>query len=409
MTRARSAALLLALALGAAPAKAAELSGDLTVEAIGFAADPIDPRQTAGAWSVAVEPEWWHDWNEGADRLQVTAFVRWDSADDERSHADLRELYWRHAFDSAELRVGLRKVFWGVTESQHLVDLINQTDGVENLDGEDKLGQPMVNLAFIGAGWAGGGTVDLFLMPLFRERTFAGAAGRPRIVPRIEPELASYESPDRDHHLDLAVRWQRSMGSIDLGVAWFAGTARDPIYVPAIWPPPCLSCEPVLAPRYLQARQWSVDLQSTQDAWLWKLEWLTRDWAPGRYSAATLGFERTLYGVLAGESGGKDLGLIVEYLFDDRPAALRTTPFEDDLFLGARLAWNDAQSTELLAGAIVDLSGEGVFASVEWSRRLGSSFKLALEARAFLDAAPGTLLAPLADDDYLKLELGWYF
>ena len=47
------------------------------------------------------------------------------------------------------MRLGLRKVYWGVTESQHLVDVINQTEGVENLDGEDKLGQPMLNLALI--------------------------------------------------------------------------------------------------------------------------------------------------------------------------------------------------------------------------------------------------------------------
>jgi len=54
--------------------------------------------------------------------------------------------------------------FWGVTEFQHLVDIINQTDLVENIDTEDKLGQPMINLALIND-W---GTVDLFIMPYFR-------------------------------------------------------------------------------------------------------------------------------------------------------------------------------------------------------------------------------------------------
>ena len=42
--------------------------------------------------------------------------------------------------------MGIDKVFWGVIESRHLVDYINQTDGVEDVDGEDKLGQPMINL-----------------------------------------------------------------------------------------------------------------------------------------------------------------------------------------------------------------------------------------------------------------------
>lgn len=396
-----AAAILLATAAGAA-----EWSGDLAFEATAFAGDPLDPRQSSSAWSVAFEPEWWHDWNDGQDRVQVTLFARWDSVDDARSHADLRELYWRRAFETAELRVGVRKVFWGVTESQHLVDVINQTDGVENLDGEDKLGQPMVNLALF-RGW---GTVDLFVMPLFRERTFASAEGRPRFQPRVDDDYTLWESADEESHVDYAARWSHTLGAFDLGVAWFGGTARDPLFVPVFHPGgsplPFPGAELVLAPVYLQARQWSVDLQSTQGAWLWKLEWLTRDWAPGRYTAATLGFEKTLYGV---GGGAKDLGLIAEYLFDDRRPGVRVTPFEDDLFVGARLAWNDEQSTELLAGAIYDLDGEGVFASVEWSRRIGASWKLALEGRAFLDAAPGSFLFPLRDDDYLKLELAWFF
>jgi hypothetical protein len=218
-----------------------------------------------------------------------------------------------------------------------------------------------------------------------------------------------FESSDEERHVDYAARWQHTLGAFDLGVAFFSGTARDPLYQPVFHPGgsplPFPGAELVLAPVYLQARQWSFDLQSTQDAWLWKLEWLTRDWRLGRYTAATFGFERTVYGVW----GSKDLGLIAEYLFDDRPVTQRVTPFEDDLFLGARLAWNDEQSTELLAGVIADLSDDGMFASVEWSRRLGASYKLSLEARAFLDNDPVDFLYALRDDDYLKLELGFYF
>ena len=67
-------------------------------------------------------------------------------------------------------------MFWGVTELRHLVDIINQTDLVENLDGEQKLGQPMVQLTLL-KDW---GTLDFFAMPYFRERTFTGPDGRPR-------------------------------------------------------------------------------------------------------------------------------------------------------------------------------------------------------------------------------------
>jgi hypothetical protein len=50
------------------------------------------------------------------------------------------------------------------------VDIINQTDLVENIDGEDKLGQPMVHFSYFGD-W---GVVDFFLLPYLRERTYPG-------------------------------------------------------------------------------------------------------------------------------------------------------------------------------------------------------------------------------------------
>ena len=58
----------------------------------------------------------------------------------------------------------------GVTESRHLVDVLNQVDGVEDIDEEDRLGQPMINIS-TQRDW---GSVDLFVLPGFRERTFAG-------------------------------------------------------------------------------------------------------------------------------------------------------------------------------------------------------------------------------------------
>ena len=87
----------------------------------------------------------------------------------------LREAYWAYEDWSykgteIELLVGINKVFWGVTESVHLVDIVNQTDLVEDLDQEDKLGQPMVNLA-LQHDW---GLLNIYLLPYFRERTFPG-------------------------------------------------------------------------------------------------------------------------------------------------------------------------------------------------------------------------------------------
>ena len=72
------------------------------------------------------------------------------------------------------------------------MDIINQTDQVDQVDGEEKLGQPMINLSLV-RDW---GIVDLFVLPGFRERTYAGEEGRPR-TPLPVSDDAVYESPRR--------------------------------------------------------------------------------------------------------------------------------------------------------------------------------------------------------------------
>ena len=175
------------------------VSGFISGQFQGFFEEPLDPIQSDTNISAATRPEFYTEWNEGRDAFTFTPFARIDQRDDQRSHYDIRELNWLHVGSNWELRVGAGIIFWGVTESQHLVDIINQTDLVENIDGEDKLGQPMINLSLI-RDW---GTVDLFVLPGFRKRTFPGPEGRPRIHPPVNADAAVFESDDEDKHIDF--------------------------------------------------------------------------------------------------------------------------------------------------------------------------------------------------------------
>ncbi|MEG3768412.1 hypothetical protein V5298_18090, partial [Alteromonas sp. 14N.309.X.WAT.G.H12] len=127
-----------------------ELSGSAGVETRYFIQDAAYENQPRSQLSAFLSPELYTQWNDRTDSLLFNPFVRVDQHDDERTHGDIRELMWMHAENDWETRVGVSKVFWGQTESLHLVDIINQTDMVENIDGEDKLGQPMVNLNIYG-------------------------------------------------------------------------------------------------------------------------------------------------------------------------------------------------------------------------------------------------------------------
>ncbi len=390
--------LLVALLATPGALPAVELGGYLAAEQRLFAAQPADPRAHGANASLVAAPELAWEWNEARDTLTVVPFLRLDQGDPERSHADLREALWTHAAGPWELRAGIGTVFWGVTESRHLVDVVNQTDLVEDIDGEDKLGQPMIDLTLLPA-W---GTVDLLLLPYFRPRTFPGPGGRLRSTPRVDAGQARYESGARRHHLDLALRWSASLGDYDIGIAWFRGTAREPTLLAGR----SGSGEPVLVPLYEQIDQLSLDLQVTKGAWLWKLEALTRyRQGPRTFSAAVGGLEYTFFGVLGTRA---DLGVLAEYAFDDRGGAAGTA-FQNDLFTGLRLALNDPASSELLLGVLDDLSSGERFLNLEASRRLGDRWRLSVEGRVISDPRPGSVLHGLRRDDYLQLELARYF
>ncbi len=387
--RPRSAALVLVCSLLQAPAGANSTpwSGTLGVEARLFASSPRDPRQHDHNLSVFLEPEFYREWSGGRDSFTFVPFLRLDQHDDERSHGDIRELTWLRAAREWELRVGVRKVFW----------VINQTDLVENIDQEDKLGQPMVNLALI-RNW---GTVDLFLLPGFRERTFPGPEGRLRTPIPVDTDRPVYESSRGNDRVDAAIRWSQVLGDWDVGVSHFSGTSREPRLLPALG----AQGTPVLIPRYDVIDQTGLDVQATKGNWLWKLEALRRSGQGDSYTAAVGGFEYTFYGI-----GGtaRDLGVLLEYHADDRGVDA-ATPFQNDLFVGGRLTLNDTQSTELLAGAIVDLDGDGQFYNLEASRRLGERFVASIELRAFVDVPPSAPSFGLARDDYAQMEIAYHF
>ncbi len=391
------------LALAAGPAPAAdgfsEWAGWASGQVRAFAEAPAYPAQEDGTnLSFALQPDYYREWDGGRQSFTFVPFARYDNLDPERSHADIRELTWLRAADDWELGIGIRKVFWGVTESVHLVDIINQTDLVEDIDGEDKLGQPMVQLSLI-RDW---GTLEFFALPGFRERTFPGPKGRIRSEPPVDTGRTRFEAGNGLWHTDWAVRWSHTLGDWDIGLSHFYGTSRDPNYRLDFND----AGQPVLALDYPLINQTGLDVQATLGDWLWKLEWIRRT-GQGNYHAAAGGFEYTFVGIAGTQM---DLGLIGEYLYDSRPLDISLTPFEDDVMLGLRLAVNDEASTELLFGAIQDLDSAQHFYYLEASRRLTDHWKLNLEGRAFSGIDPGQpLFATFTRDDYLQAELFYYF
>ena len=366
-----------------------EISGNISSESQLFTESPKHQGQRKNAFSFSIEAELY--WELEDDKsITLTPFYRYDTGDSQRSHFDLREFFWEKATDNWEVRIGFKKIFWGVTESAHLVDIINQTDAIESIDGEEKLGQPMINFTRK----TDFGSFDLFLMPWFRERTFSGTKGRLRLPLEVSNH-AEYEASNGRYHLDVAFRWEYSIGDFDIGLSHFYGNSRDPeLFVR----------NNEFVPRYHLINQTGFDLQYTKEAWLWKLEAIRNTGGAENYTAAAYGFEYTFFDM---KGSGKDLGLLLEHLYDSRDKD--KTPIDNDLFAGFRLTFNDEQSLELLAGVVFDLDNSERAFSIEASRRLGESWKASFELRAFSNIDNDSPFNSVEKDSFFQFTLSYYF
>ncbi|CZF83748.1 hypothetical protein [Grimontia marina] len=341
---------------------------------------------------ITLEPEWYWETEEGNTSFVFSPSFRWDSLDDGRTHGDIREALLRYYDSNYEIRAGIGIVFWGVTESQHLVDVINQTDAAAAIDGEVKLGQPMISV-----GWELDESVlDIYLLPYFRQRTFASNGGRLAIPgwDKVEPV---YESPREEHYPDVAARYAVTFDQWDVGVSVFHGTNRDPYFVQDL--------SNNVKPYYALMTQFSLDVQAAFGDWIWKAEGIRR-FSEESNTALTVGFEYTLVGV---NDGMTDVGLLMEYLYDSR-ADDAPVAGQNDVFAGLRWVLNDIDGTEMLVGGTLDIDNtDSMTVRVEASGRLSNDWSWSANGWLFNSDTENDPLAALERDDFVEVSVNWYF
>lgn len=403
---------------------AGQWKGSLTGEFRLFPNDPLYSGQHGHNVSLSFQPEYYHEWEETNERVVFSPFLRIDQHDNRRSHGDIRELYWHKKFPRWELRLGFQKVFWGVVESQNLVNIINQVDAIEGVASDAKLGQPMVHVSWVPE-W---GTIDGYWMPYFRERSSPGRQGRFRAPVVIDGDSARYESRLSEWHSDFALRYSHYFGHLDVAISHFIGTSRDPRYLAqiggltftssSVWAnltgtqidSPILKLlskipSARLIPYYDQINQTGLELQYIVGGWALKLEAIHRSGQERTYTAATGGLEYTLYSIF---KSPLDATVILEYLWDSRgDDAL--TPFANDIFAGTRISFNDVQSTIIQGGVIVDVKTQAIALALEASRRLGNDWRISFTSGLFANIPANDILTTAKKDDYIQAELTWFF
>ena len=318
--------------------------------------------------------------------------LRKDSEDSGRDLNDIQELYLINILEDKEIKFGVSKEFWGVTETSHRVDIINQTDFTEGFDGEEKLGQPMIKIS-LERQW---GLLDIYTLLGFRERNFSGNKGRLRLPLSINEKGPLYSSSSKNKRADFAIRWSNYYDDFDIAISHFSGTSREPRFLP--------SANKIneLVPIYEVIDQTGLEIQYLLDSLAVKGEVISRSGQGERFSAATYGFEYTQVGVLQTRI---DLGWVVEFNHDDR---LEGSPF----VFGTRFSFNDIYDSQILSGFIVNDKSKELGFLLEASRRIGECCMLSLEGIYFDDTDEDNgqkkLFQAFKDDDFLRAEFIYY-
>ncbi len=400
-----------ALALVAAGAEAQDFdfSGDLSLQGRRYPESPAFPGQRSNASGIVLEPTLYAESAQGSS-FTFTPFYRYDSADSQRTHADVREAYFLTYGDwgesAWELRLGVDRVFWGVAELNNLVDIVNQLDLVEHPRDRPKLGQPMAHLTISGD-W---GIAEAFVLPYHRERTFPGPAGRLRSGLPIADD-ALYESSDEEQHVDYAARYSNYVGLLDFGLSAFVGTSREPSFLFADPSEPLSPGDAALIPYYEQIRQFGIDAQITTETWLYKMEAIYRSGVRNlfgqeeAYRASILGVERSLYGLFG---SARDLTLLAEWHHDGRGRRAPTV-WDNDVFIAGFLAFNDVQGTELIAGVLGDLSHDYRAVNFDLKRRLAGNWSMRIESIVVVSTDPEDLTYDGRRDSFIGFDFTYSF
>jgi hypothetical protein len=392
-------------------------------------------------------------WNDGMHRIGLEAYGRYDS-EAGNSIYDLPEAYYQYVGDAHSFLIGSHTEFWGVAESYNPVNIINQKDDSSDIRSRMALGQPMAKLALSDPEY---GTLELFGLFGFREREYGDRSSRFRSPFVVDEDLVTYED-QRD--IDIALRYSNSIaigqGSMDFAVSYFNGTDRDPTLLPACvrkgGPITKRVCNRIndaivniyearpnvggggrlkrlrrfirnnfdddtarflsglesvgLQPYYQHLEQVGLEMVYGIDNVQAKFEGAWKRAGGESYVSMVTGLEYTMNNFAGTEA---TVSLIGEYLYDNRSFWQPVTPFDNDVFGGVRVGFNDTNNTELKAGVFHDLDTSATIGTLEFSRRLTDSTKLEVSANIFGTDGWNDPLAAISHDSFVDMKVTAFF
>lgn len=377
-------------------AQAASLRGAVGGEARVYADAPALPDQardrTLGSAYVSLNAS---AQARGGARFDLDVFGRLAPRGSHEASGDVRQATVRWDSGETEWKLGVLSETWGVLEAWNPVDIINQRDLAEDFQGDVKLGQPgaVANLQLRDT------LLSFYATTYARGRRYAEDRDRLRALPAPIVE----ETFERGRWAPgLAMRAKFRLGSLDLGVSQYAGPAREPVLQPVLGPSGLRGFRAV----YERIGQTGVEAQYVAGDSVFKAELIRQQGGVDDFWGGGVGLE-TGFSKFAGGAG--DLAVYAEYYADTRDDAAPLTPFQRDVFIGARYTCNDARDTVLELRSTYDLQRHSNLLDARAQRRVFGDAVLSLSLIKAFDAQRDPALRGFERDTHLKIGFAWYF
>ncbi len=329
-----------------------------------------------------------------------------------RTFARLDELYGTYTTDSSQWFAGRNIRFWGALEARNIVDGFNVQDWRSDLFITDKIGAANGGYSY----YMEQGTLSLIVKFEEADQPMAKSP----YVYNFFPAFVTYdETLQTENSRDEPSVYVSFSGSTETEIALDYALILEHGYDSQRYfaPDGALDGSAVT----MRQHAYRVNKAMTYNtavigATLVKVEALYADVIDERlisdYWHAGLGVEHSV----AFDSHGGELGLIGEYYRYETLESGKYSDldlfetFQNDLFLGVRYAFNDAQSSSFVGGVVHDMEYDEQMSYLEFETRLGSSMKLNLDYRYIEPSVrEATAFALLGRHERIGIKLAAYF
>lgn len=420
MVRARIhwALLCTAALLAALPAHGKTRSrGEIDLSGRAFWPDDDDRTEDFGA-AVAARLELQAK-QKGGFRQQLRVFGRAGGIDPDRSIATVEEAWVGWKKSRLELQLGAQMLNWTATEAFHPADIMNSRNLDSDIENAEKLGEPMVSfrVRFLEGG------VTAYFMPTRIAPRFPGPSSRLSLTQGQSIGDALWAGRDGEIGDDLfapqwAARLDQTFGSADLALHYVEHNDRSQ---PAI---AVQASDMQVRPVFPTVRRAGLTYTQAIGEWLVKVEadhrmFFDVDGSADYIIVAPPAVDHTSVALGLEWGWGYDDGGEGTVLLEGQAAIAPDAseaefqalgPFQRDVLLGYRHAFNDVDGTELLAGVIADTERfPEVLVNFVYSQRLSDVWGISGTLRVIHAPEEESFLHAQHEAHSVQLDLTRYF